>query len=1171
METPDDVTTTEQTLTERLIAEDEQIRRAQVSAEVSAAMRVPGMSQAQIVAAGFTGYADRAALGERAREAVTDPVTGRTTHRLLPWFDTITYGEVRSRVLAISAAWWHDVDAPLRPGAFVVSVGVPSADLVTVELAVLHTGAVSVPLQVSSTAEQLRPILDEAAPLIVATSVDRLAVVTAAISDSASVRRIMVLNHDVAITAHRDAVDAARSALAGTAVAVHTLTEVLDRGRGLPAPEPYAAPTGEDPLSLLIYTSGSTGTPKGAMFPESMTRANWVRFDPKPTDMAVIRLNYLPLSHNVGRIVLFEALAVGGIAFFTAHSDLSTFLEDMALARPTDLFLIPRLCDMLAQRHDSELARRRITSADHEGVRQVHTHLREAVLGGRVTRAMSLSAPLSPQLRRFVESCLGFAAHDVFGSTEAGGLLVNGRVLRPPVLDYRLVDVPDLGYFTTDRPYPRGELLVRTATIIPGYYQRPELNAELFTEDGYYRTGDIMAEYGPDHLGYVDRTTSVLKLSQGEFVAVSRLEELFAASPLIRQIYLYGNSERPYLLAVVVPTEEAHAAAREPAALKAVLGESLQRIAQQHGLHPYEVPRDLLIETTPFSTANGLLSDIRKPLRPKLKTQYAPRLEALYTELAEREADRIRTLRDAGSAQPVLPALREAARAFLGRPGAALDANDRFVDLGGDSLSALALSNLLSDIFEVRVPVGIMISATGTLGSVAAWIEAERATAGAGIGRATPTSVHGANLTQVHADDLTLGTFLDVTTLAAAACLPRAPLSDPRVVLLTGATGYLGRFLALEWLDRLSRSGGTLVCVVRAADDAEAARRLESVYGSSDPELLERFRSLAGHVRVLAGDVAEARFGLPAGVWQELAETVDLIVHSAALVNHVLPYEQLFGPNVAGTAELVRLAVSVRVKGIAFLSTVAVITSQTTTPDEDADIRQASPHRVLDDSYANGYAASKWAGEVLLRRAHEEYGVPVSVFRSDVILAHSRYAGQLNVPDMFTRLLLSILATGIAPASFYRTGPDGERQPAHYDGLPVDFTAAAVAAVGVTEGHRTFNILNPHEDGIGLDTFVDWLVAAGHPVQRIADHDEWVTRFATAMRGLPERQRRSSILPLLHAFAEPAPPTFGSRLPTDRFRAAVKAANVVPGNEIPHLDAALVTKYADDLRLLDLL
>src|SRR6185295_19825932 len=78
--------------------------------------------------------------------------------------------------------------------------------------------------------------------------------------------------------------------------------------------------------------------------------------------------------------------------------------------------------------------------------------------------------------------------------------------------------------------------------------------------------------------------------------------------------------------------------------------------------------------------------------------------------------------------------------------------------------------------------------------------------------------------------------------------------------------------------------------------------------------------------------------------------------------------------------------------------------------DEDADVRAETPVRQLDSGrYADGYAHSKWAGEVLLREAHDHFGLPVSVFRSDMILAHSRYLGQINIPDMFTRWLFSVV------------------------------------------------------------------------------------------------------------------------------------------------------------------
>lgn len=82
---------------------------------------------------------------------------------------------------------------------------------------------------------------------------------------------------------------------------------------------------------------------------------------------------------------------------------------------------------------------------------------------------------------------------------------------------------------------------------------------------------------------------------------------------------------------------------------------------------------------------------------------------------------------------------------------------------------------------------------------------------------------------------------------------------------------------------------------------------------------------------------------------------------------------------------------------------------------------------------------------------------------------------------MFTRLLLSIVATGLAPRSFYRLDADGNRQRAHYDGLPADFTADAVTTLGAgaTTGYHTYNVLNTHDDGISLDLIVDWLIESG--------------------------------------------------------------------------------------------
>lgn len=320
--------------------------------------------------------------------------------------------------------------------------------------------------------------------------------------------------------------------------------------------------------------------------------------------------------------------------------------------------------------------------------------------------------------------------------------------------------------------------------------------------------------------------------------------------------------------------------------------------------------------------------------------------------------------------------------------------------------------------------MSVIVSPANDLAAVARYIELERDSSER---RPTVGSVHGPG-PLVRAADLTLDEFIDSATLAAAPELPGI-VEQPRTVLLTGANGYLGRFLCLEWLRRVDISDGTVICIVRGGTVESARARLDAAFDSGDAELLREYRELAARrLVVLPGDIAEPNFVLPEADWLRLAETVDLIVHPAALVNHVLPYGQLFGPNVVGTAEIIRLALTSRLKPVTYLSTVAV--ADQVDPelfDEDGDIRLISAERTIGDGYANGYGTSKWAGEVLLREAHDLCGLPVAVFRSDMILAHSRYAGQFNLTDMFSRLLLSLLATGIAPKSFYRTDSHGNR------------------------------------------------------------------------------------------------------------------------------------------------
>ena len=129
------------------------------------------------------------------------------------------------------------------------------------------------------------------------------------------------------------------------------------------------------------------------------------------------------------------------------------------------------------------------------------------------------------------------------------------------MLEYRLVSVPELGYTIHDKPYPRGELQVKTKAMIVGwvqvhawavkmgigrkaenvivyhrYYKDPVNSLELINEDGFAPTGDIMEERRPGVFYWCDRVKNILKLAQGEFVSLWRLEAFYMANPYIHQV-----------------------------------------------------------------------------------------------------------------------------------------------------------------------------------------------------------------------------------------------------------------------------------------------------------------------------------------------------------------------------------------------------------------------------------------------------------------------------------------------------------------------------------------------------------------------------------------------------------------------------------------------------------
>lgn len=924
--------------------------------------RMTTMRLARTVEKVMSRFADRPAIGERPKLFVRDNLSSRIVLNFGQSYSTITYRELWARANSIAAELQQNKNHPLQPGEKVAFLAFSSGDYAALDLACIRLGVVTIPLQATSSNAELEAILAETTPAMLAVSPQYLDTATRLAHLVPSIRLVVLFDFHPQVDEHREAFN--RNA--GSSLT--PLVDILERGTGLREADWPPEHQDDDPLAMLIYTSGSTGSPKGAMYTERLATGMWGGswsqiFSDEPTTS----IHYMPMSHVAGHSSLKNTLARGGSCYFTARSNLSSLLNDIALAKPTELSLVPRVCEMLYQRFHSELARRLLQGGDEIALEAtIIDEMRISILGGNVRWASCSSAPLSRELKVFTERLLGIELHNVYGSTEAGGIWVDNKLLRPPVTDYKLVDAPELGYFRTDQPFPRGELFLKTASIIPGYYKRPELSEDLSDSDGFYRTGDIVARTSEGELHFVDRRKNVIKLSQGEFIATAKLETLFAASPLVRQIYIYAKSEWSNLMGVVVPV--AHV--RDQFAdiehdLKRLISESFREIAKKEQLKPYEIPRDFIIEWEAFSQGNGLLSDHGKPMWPKLRAQYAADLDSLYDEITSREIEQLRDIYRNKDEQSVIETVQQAVRSIVGSSDIEVKSSDSFRDLGGDSLSAVQLSIVLEEAFATRIPIDMIISRGADLQSLADYIGQERHNV---TNRPTVSSIHGIGATAYHASQLMLDKFIDAEVLEKATAL-MLPADSPRTVLLTGASGFLGRFLCLALLDDVRKIDGKLICVVREKDKVAAYKRLASIFDGSDPRLRMEFNRLSDrHLKVIAGDIALPRLGLDNDTWERLAGEVDAIIHAGALVNHILPYGHLFDANVLGTTELIELALTGNLKKFVFISSIAVATPTEgqEAVDEDSDIRLSLPNMAVDHNYANGYATSKWAGEVIL-------------------------------------------------------------------------------------------------------------------------------------------------------------------------------------------------------------
>ncbi len=299
--------------------------------------------------------------------------------------------------------------------------------------------------------------------------------------------------------------------------------------------------------------------------------------------------------------------------------------------------------------------------------------------------------------------------------------------------------------------------------------------------------------------------------------------------------------------------------------------------------------------------------------------------------------------------------------------------------------------------------------------------------------------------------------------------------SEPSHLLLTGATGFLGAFLLAELLQL---TPATITCLVRAPT-AEAGRQriLAKLEGYLPGHNYDRSRIVA-----VAGDLAKPLLGLSPEQFRQLGDTIDVIYHSAAMVNWIDAYEKLKPSNVLGTQEILRLASTGRVKPVHYVSTLAVF--PLVRNSHASVVREQDPLDHGGELYG-GYTQSKWVAEKLVDIARGR-GIPVTVYRPGLITGHSQL-GSWNSSDFTCQLLKSWITTGYVP-----------ELDAMMDMTPVDFVSKAIAYLSQQSSatNKVFHLANP--EAVSVQQLYNWMRWLGYELEPLP-YDEWRTALIHLM------------------------------------------------------------------------
>lgn len=448
-----------------------------------------------------------------------------------------------------------------------------------------------------------------------------------------------------------------------------TMDECATQGKVLAAQQPHLPDqlrdaVQPDDMATLIYTSGTTGPPKGVVMRHrnlvqvAQTVAKFLNLTAVDTS-----ITYLPMAHSLQRVTTYLVPVVGLTGYFL--DDMLKLVDTCKLVQPTVLSAVPRIYEKIHTRImigleqapprrqktvrnalavGHQVASRRqqnqpiplalkIKHAIYE--RLVYRKLRAALFGSRMRYLSSGAAPISLELLNFFDA-VGLPIYEGYGLTETTSPIT---VNRPGEVKFGSVGRPLPG--SQVKIADDGEILLKGPGIFTEYYKDPAATHEAFTDDGWFRSGDIGELDADGYLRITDRKKNIIVTAGGKNIAPANIENLLMHSPLISQAMVHGD-KRNYLVALLTLDTEAIMAWANEHHEGTLSYEELTRDSQvaalvqgivdkaNESLARYEQIKYFRILPEDVSVDNGLLTPSYKLKRRAVEEKYGGWLDGMY-------------------------------------------------------------------------------------------------------------------------------------------------------------------------------------------------------------------------------------------------------------------------------------------------------------------------------------------------------------------------------------------------------------------------------------------------------------------------------------------------------------------------------------------------------------